>query len=122
MSQLFDDPMPILGQLTHLKLWVLPSLCGWTIEKGAMPVLKELEIRYCRNLKKLEGLNNVTSLRELILTNMKEEFSAEVKKSLHKYAVTTENNWKVEPPWVRLNCSRKQGVCRGEVLSCVRPS
>ncbi|KAJ0076157.1 hypothetical protein Patl1_33751 [Pistacia atlantica] len=145
MSQLFDDPMPILGQLTHLKvlrlfahsyigedmtctdgfpqlrvlkLWVLPSLCGWTIEKGAMPVLKELEIRYCRNLKKLEGLNNVTSLRELILTNMKEEFSAEVKKSLHKYAVTTENNWKVEPPWVRLNCSRKQGVCRGEVLSC----
>ncbi|XP_031278383.1 disease resistance protein RPM1-like [Pistacia vera] len=126
MSQLFDDPMPILGQLTHLKvlrlfahsyigedmtctdgfpqlrvlkLWVLPSLCGWTIEKGAMPVLKELEIRYCRNLKKLEGLNNVTSLRELILTNMKEKFSAEVKKSLHKYAVTTENNWKVEPPW-----------------------
>ncbi|KAK0596197.1 hypothetical protein LWI29_013525 [Acer saccharum] len=96
LSQLTCDPMPVLGKLPHLirlrlfgdsytgkqitclsggflklrllNLWKL-LLQDWTVEEGAMPCLNELEIRDCYNMKPPEGLKNVTTLRELVITN-----------------------------------------------------
>ncbi|KAL5757331.1 hypothetical protein ACOSP7_019942 [Xanthoceras sorbifolium] len=109
LSQLEEDPMPVLGQLHHLnilrlladsyvgqqitchstgfpKLHVL-KLCKlrvreWTVEEGAMPCLKQLEIKDCNNLEPPQGLlQKLTTLRELALTNMSREFGAAVQQS-----------------------------------------
>ncbi|OMO62352.1 Disease resistance protein [Corchorus capsularis] len=110
MSNLSEDPMETLGklkqlkvlrlyaqsflgvnmtcssggfpQLRVLKLWMLYKLNCWTVEEGAMPMLKELEIRCCENLEKLNGLEKLTALKELTLTNMKENFVERVKRSM----------------------------------------
>ncbi|XP_031281018.1 probable disease resistance RPP8-like protein 2 [Pistacia vera] len=118
LSQLSNDPMPMLGKLKHLKtlrlfahsyigerltcpkdtfpellflkLWVLKELKHWTINDNAMPVLKQLEIRYCQKLKKIDGLENVRTLKEIILTNMEKDFVDEVRKRLGEKKVATE--------------------------------
>ncbi|KAL5822325.1 hypothetical protein ACOSQ3_020233 [Xanthoceras sorbifolium] len=103
LSRRGKDPMPVLGQLPHLnilrlfgdsyvgtqmtclsgafpklrllKLWKLPNIQEWTVEDAAMPCLRELEIRDCKNLiKPPQGLQNVTTLREMVLTNMEQSF------------------------------------------------
>lgn len=79
MSKLENDPMLVLGELPHLntlrlfagsyvgsemacldghfpklsvlKLWKLERLEQWTVEKGSMSQLVELEIRGCEELK-----------------------------------------------------------------------
>ncbi|KAK4859306.1 hypothetical protein QYF36_003149 [Acer negundo] len=56
-------------KLRALKLWKL-CVQVWTVEEGAMPCLRELEIRSCQNLRPIQGLHNVTSLKKLALTNM----------------------------------------------------
>ncbi|KAJ0014650.1 hypothetical protein Pint_21390 [Pistacia integerrima] len=127
VSNLKDDPMPELGKLKNLnilrllahsytgknmickeenfpklrvlKIWVLKELEEWTIEKGAMPLLSELEIRYCPNLEKTEGLENLSTLKELKLTNMKEEFASKVKKIISEHIIN-EQNLETHPPWV----------------------
>ncbi|CAJ2629358.1 unnamed protein product [Trifolium pratense] len=64
-------------QLQVLKIWVLERLQEWNIEHGALPCLKQLEIRSCRNLQRLpDGLKHVNTLLELKLRNMPEEFNA----------------------------------------------
>ena len=40
-------------QLRVLKLWKLDQLGEWSVEKGALPALRDLEIRYCERLPML---------------------------------------------------------------------
>ena len=109
MSGLKENPMPVLAQLPVLKvlrlfagsysesemtcsadrpfqklrvlkLWNLEKLEVWRVEEGSMPKLRELEIRGCEVLKKPEGLEQLTALKELSLTNMPKDFVAAVKK------------------------------------------
>ncbi|KAJ4841934.1 hypothetical protein Tsubulata_014000, partial [Turnera subulata] len=69
-------------QLHVLKLWELVDLKEWTVEEGAMPCLREVEIRSCKRLNKVEGLRHVTTLKELILTNMSSSFGQEVEANI----------------------------------------
>ncbi|KAK1305792.1 putative disease resistance RPP8-like protein 4 [Acorus calamus] len=101
-SELKEDPMPVLEKLENLHilsfdnvyigqkmwcsargfpclevliLWKMHHLEEWTIEVGALSRLKRLEINDCRNLKMLpEGLQHVTTLGEVELMWMSEEF------------------------------------------------
>ncbi|XP_058770170.1 disease resistance protein RPP13-like [Vicia villosa] len=66
-------------QLHILKFWVLEPLAELKIEQGALPYLRQLEIRSCPNLKMLpDGLKHVSTLLELKLTNMPSEINAEI--------------------------------------------
>ncbi|XP_057976193.1 disease resistance protein RPP13-like isoform X2 [Malania oleifera] len=125
MSQLEEDPMPILERLPNLsilrlfarsyvgkkmvcrrggfhrlrvlKLWWLQELVDWIVEIGSMGMLRELEIRCCQGLKKLpEALLQVTTLEKLILTKMPMEFVANVKAE-SKHVSPIENNWQFPP-------------------------
>ncbi|KAH0736399.1 hypothetical protein KY285_012106 [Solanum tuberosum] len=107
LSKLTEDPMPILGKLEHLnvlrllsdsymgkelvcpqggfkelrvlKLWNLKNLEKWNVEEAAMEKLKEINIRCCNKLMSIpERLWKKPSLRELIITNMPEEFKQSV--------------------------------------------
>ncbi|KAL5822322.1 hypothetical protein ACOSQ3_020230 [Xanthoceras sorbifolium] len=119
MSQLSNDPMPVLGQLHHLnilrlysnsymgtritcvsggfpnlrllKLWKL-QVQEWTVEEGALPCLTELEIRDCCNLKPPQGLGNLTTLKEVVLTNMSMDFRAAVERILRGRNVYIKHN------------------------------
>ncbi|KAJ6377836.1 hypothetical protein OIU78_028124 [Salix suchowensis] len=110
MSQLRKDPMQTLGQLPYLnilrlladsymgeeltcyqggfpqlhvlKLWKLMELRGLTVKEGAMPCVKQVEIRACRRLEKVEGLSKLTTLKELILTDMPSQFANKVKENM----------------------------------------
>ncbi|KAG8655446.1 putative disease resistance protein At1g59780 [Manihot esculenta] len=58
-------------KLEVLKFWELELLEEWNVEEGAMPNLRDLEIRRCTNLKMLPcGLQSMKLLRELKLTKM----------------------------------------------------
>ncbi|KAK2633223.1 hypothetical protein EUGRSUZ_L00232 [Eucalyptus grandis] len=59
--------------LRVLKLWKLELLEKWTIEKGALPRLQELEIRDCTRLIHIFGLIHVEGLQEINLTNLEKE-------------------------------------------------
>ncbi|CAL5387107.1 unnamed protein product [Camellia sinensis] len=111
MSKIKEDPMPELGEflpqlnmlrlfadsfvgekmnclgggfpkLRVLKLWMLETLKEWIVEERAMPELEELEIRGCEKLEKSQGLEQLSHLKELTLTNMKREFVEGVKQNL----------------------------------------
>ena len=71
-------------KLCVLKLWMLDGLENWIVEVGAMPCLRELEIRRCNRLKRPEGLKQITTLKEVILTNMPQQFVADVKGDMDK--------------------------------------
>ncbi|KAF8394055.1 hypothetical protein HHK36_020257 [Tetracentron sinense] len=102
-SQLKQDPMAILENLPRLKilhlhyysfkgkemvcsnrgfpqlellmLSYLGELEEWRVEEGAMPSLRHLEIDCCRKLRMVpEGLRFVTTLRELEITGMPQNF------------------------------------------------
>ncbi|KAJ0008151.1 hypothetical protein Pint_29280 [Pistacia integerrima] len=135
LSQLSNDPMPILGKLEDLntlrlfahsyigerltcpkdafrklhvlKLWVLKELKHWTIDDNAMRALKQLEIRYCQKLKQIDGLENVRTLKEIILTNMEEDFV----KRLGEKRIVTENNWTIRPTWRPLKLVSERIIC-----------
>ncbi|KAK2651461.1 hypothetical protein Ddye_011317 [Dipteronia dyeriana] len=129
-SKLKEDPMPVLGKLPHLnilrllsrsyvgenmaclsigfpklyllKLWELPVRV-WTVEEGAMPCLRLLEIRSCDNLELPQGLQNVTALKELVLTNMPTASRAAAEQSLHGEDVYVRNNsWNSDPFPIRV--------------------
>ncbi|KAM3699252.1 hypothetical protein ACB098_05G011600 [Castanea mollissima] len=99
-SRIEEDPMQILGQLPELnilrllrdsytgkqmiceefpklrvlKLWMLNGLEEWIVKKGAMPGLRELEIRCCNQLNQPVGLELMEEL-EVILRNMPNGFA-----------------------------------------------
>ena len=65
-------------QLHVLKIWKLWHLEEIKIEPGALPCLRQLEIRSCPNMQMLpDGLKHVNTLLELKLTNMPMEINAE---------------------------------------------
>ncbi|CAK8572967.1 unnamed protein product [Lathyrus sativus] len=65
-------------QLYVLKLWKLEQLEEWKIEPEALPCLRQVEIRSCPHLKMLpDGLEHISTLLELKLTNMPREISPE---------------------------------------------
>ncbi|KAF5462247.1 hypothetical protein F2P56_018269 [Juglans regia] len=118
VSKLEKDPMPILAQLPNLvvlrlladsytgkemlcpqggfsmlrtlKLWMLKELDKWTVEERAMQNLRELEIRCCNKLKKLpEKLLDLSTIEEIILTNMPKEFVDNVQADKQKKKLIT---------------------------------
>ncbi|KAL5566429.1 hypothetical protein UlMin_029593 [Ulmus minor] len=97
------DPMPILEKLPKLRILVLNpnsyygttmvcckdgfpqleslSIVGlsnleeWRVEEGALSKLCHLEMFYCGKLKSYpDGLRNITTLKEIKLTNMEKDF------------------------------------------------
>ncbi|GKV20242.1 hypothetical protein SLEP1_g30398 [Rubroshorea leprosula] len=122
MSELSDDPMEKLGQLKSLKilrlyarsytgriltchsdtflelqvlnLWKLEKLEEWKVEKGAMPALEEVEIRCCKNLSKTDGLKELTTLKELLVTSMEQNFVKELESLGSNVLIVKENDWK----------------------------
>ncbi|KAG5573604.1 hypothetical protein H5410_063370 [Solanum commersonii] len=130
LSKLTEDPMPILGKLQHLnvlrllsdsymgkemvcpqggfkelrvlKLWKLKDLEKWNVEEAAMEKLIEINIRCCNKLMSIpERLRNKRSLRELIITNMPEEFKQNVNKlTEHWDLILTFKDYDFTPlPW-----------------------
>ncbi|KAE8057413.1 hypothetical protein FH972_014108 [Carpinus fangiana] len=89
--------------LTNLKLWMLKKLKTWTVEEGAMPILKELEIRCCHELKELpDKLLNPSRIEKIILTNMQKEFVANVRDKITKEILEIQ-------PQLRVRCDCRHG-------------
>ncbi|KAF8406549.1 hypothetical protein HHK36_008637 [Tetracentron sinense] len=62
-------------KLEFLELWDLPELEEWRVEEGSMPSLRQLKIMDCKKLRMLpQGLRFVTTLKELQISSMPEEF------------------------------------------------
>ncbi|XP_057811939.1 probable disease resistance protein At1g58602 isoform X1 [Salvia miltiorrhiza] len=58
-------------KLKTIQLWGLPNLTEWKVEKGAMPILSELEIRHCPKLGKVQDeLRSITNLEELEISEI----------------------------------------------------
>ncbi|KAJ0006913.1 hypothetical protein Pint_29210 [Pistacia integerrima] len=88
----------IFPQLQVLKLWMLTELIEWTIDKRAMPALRDLETRCCKHLEKSIGLENITtSLKELALTSTHKDFVDGIKRSVGENVVVIENDWNFQP-------------------------
>ncbi|PIN23859.1 Apoptotic ATPase [Handroanthus impetiginosus] len=63
-------------QLKYLSLDGLPNLKKWKVEKGAMPNLSFLEIRWCTKLEMIpDGLRFINTLQELRSAYMPKKFS-----------------------------------------------
>ncbi|KAK0597782.1 hypothetical protein LWI29_028535 [Acer saccharum] len=87
-------------KLQLLQLWNLP-IKKLIVEAGAMPCLRELEIRSCQHLGDVTGLQNVTTLKELVLTNIPNDFGAKVGKFLEDGdAYIRYNTWSSSPPFM----------------------
>ncbi|XP_058112957.1 probable disease resistance RPP8-like protein 2 [Magnolia sinica] len=107
-SQLEQDPMETLAKLSNLRILILQLACykgkemvcsnggfplldvlciaglyeleEWRVEEGAMPNLRCLNIEGCGRLKMLpDGLQQVTTLQELKLEDMPQEFKERVR-------------------------------------------
>ncbi|MFQ6647062.1 hypothetical protein Gotur_020139 [Gossypium turneri] len=67
-------------QLDSLQMIGLEELKEWEIEKGAMPCLRRLELADVDSLGMLpEGLRFITTLQEMILTNMSSSLKQRIK-------------------------------------------
>ncbi|XWS20043.1 hypothetical protein CRYUN_Cryun31cG0067600 [Craigia yunnanensis] len=127
-TRLEKNPMPVLGKLPHLnilrllsfsytgeemkcvsgafpqlhvlKLWQLVHFSNWVVNEGASTSLRELEIRDCRNLKRLDAFYQLTNLRELILTNMPPDVADHVKgiNNTGRDVFIKEYHWDPSPP------------------------
>ena len=60
-----------------------------------MSQLVELEIKGCEELKRTNGLEQLPALKELILTNMLEDFVADFRRRLNRDVIVT-NKWEFE--------------------------
>ncbi|KAL1198857.1 Disease resistance protein RPP8 [Cardamine amara subsp. amara] len=62
-------------QLFALEIDEESELEEWIVEEGSMPCLRSLTIDNCKKLKELpDGLNYITSLKELKIEGMKKEW------------------------------------------------
>ena len=124
-SGLSEDPMRVLGKLPQLrvlnlfaesylgqemtchadqnfpelrvlKLWDLQKLELLTIENGAMPQLRDLEIRVCEKLRSSEGLDQLPALKELILTTMPPDFVEDARRRLGNEKLLINNYFRHE--------------------------
>ncbi|XP_056162907.1 disease resistance protein RPP13-like isoform X1 [Syzygium oleosum] len=123
MLALKEDPMPVLSKLPELsilrlfahsylgrqmtfdgegflklrvlKLWMLNQLRSWTVKKGTMPILQELEIRACNALRKIDGIEHLQGLKELTLTDMPEDFIEIIKRGVGREMYIKVNEWKL---------------------------
>ncbi|POO03648.1 NB-ARC domain, LRR domain containing protein [Trema orientale] len=69
-------------KLLVLKLWNLPNLEKLVVEEGVMPQLRVFEVRSCAKLTApTTRLTKLSCLKELKLTNMPEEYTAELRKT-----------------------------------------
>ncbi|KAF8021102.1 hypothetical protein BT93_G1508 [Corymbia citriodora subsp. variegata] len=108
MSRLKDDPMEVLGgleclitlrlfsssydgqalnvsegtfpRLRVLKLWKLEELTDWTISTNAMPCLQDLEIKECKQLQTIAGLERIETLEGITLVKVANELERCVRK------------------------------------------
>ncbi|KAM7522641.1 hypothetical protein LguiA_012543 [Lonicera macranthoides] len=107
LSELIDDPAPRLEKLPNLmtlnlyarsyvgkkmvcsvggfpllrglNLWMLEQLEEWIVEKGAMTILKKVEIRSCSKLKMIpDGFQHLVHCQQLKLTCMPDAFKERV--------------------------------------------
>ncbi|KAL0287970.1 UNVERIFIED_CONTAM: putative disease resistance protein [Sesamum calycinum] len=126
VSQLDEDPMPVLGQLQSLtvlrlfansylgekivcppgtfkglevlKLWMLKDLKNWELEEGAMKKLKELNIRCCSKLENIPSrLLQQGTFKDLILTNMSEKFKQPVETNNPRKVSITVKDYRFTP-------------------------
>ncbi|KAM7462479.1 hypothetical protein LguiA_030600 [Lonicera macranthoides] len=66
-------------RLKSLKLKMLTNFDNWKVENGAMRNLSQLEFWYCKRLKTVpDGLRFITTMIELVIKNMDEEFKRRV--------------------------------------------
>ncbi|XVE51829.1 hypothetical protein DITRI_Ditri02bG0072300 [Diplodiscus trichospermus] len=131
-TRMVKDPMPVLGKLPNLnilrlfnfsyigkemncasgafpqlhvlKLWQLDYLSKLVVNEGALIDLRELEIRDCRGLKRLDAFDQLTNLRELILTNMAPDVTDYVRSinTTCRDVLIKEYHWEPFPPMVSL--------------------
>ncbi|XP_011080807.1 disease resistance protein RPP13-like [Sesamum indicum] len=136
VSQLDEDPMPVLGQLQSLtvlrlfansylgekivcprgtfeglevlKLWMLKDLKKWELEEGAMKKLKELNIRCCSKLENIPSrLLQQGTFKDLILTNMPEKFKQTFEMNNPRKVSITVKDYKFTPlPWEQADGTR----------------
>ncbi|KAI6691594.1 hypothetical protein NL676_028422 [Syzygium grande] len=139
MLALEKDPMPVLGELPELsilrlfahsylgnemtcdgvgfpklrvlKLWMLDQLRIWTAMEGTMPILQELEIRGCDELRTINGIEHLQSLKELTLTSMPQSFTEEIKRGIGRKLYIKVNDWKLSRHQVGLCCPMFNSVC-----------
>ncbi|OMO98999.1 Disease resistance protein [Corchorus olitorius] len=86
-------------ELRILKLWMLMELENWILQENAMKELRKVEIRCCKNLKNVKGLDKLKYLTELILTKMEDEFVNEQSFGC-KVVVTPPSSLKFNSPWI----------------------
>jgi Leucine-rich repeat (LRR) protein len=65
-------------QLEKLCLLNHNSLEEWFVEEGSLPVLKHLYIQECLELRMLPDLHHVTTLQELEMRSMRQEFVSRI--------------------------------------------
>ncbi|KAM7522645.1 hypothetical protein LguiA_012547 [Lonicera macranthoides] len=68
--------------LQGLNLWMLEQLEEWIVEKGAMTILKKVEIRSCSKLKMIpDGFQHLVHCQQIKLTSMPDSFKERVSKN-----------------------------------------
>ncbi|KAK3445411.1 hypothetical protein EUGRSUZ_A01678 [Eucalyptus grandis] len=106
-SRLKEDPMGVLGKLKclitlrlfaksydgltlsvskgtfpslcALKLWKLEGLNNWTIQANAMTCLADLEIKDCKQLRTIDGLEQIKTLEVITLVRVPDELEQSVR-------------------------------------------
>ncbi|XP_039174076.1 disease resistance protein RPM1 [Eucalyptus grandis] len=106
-SRLKEDPMGVLGKLKclitlqlfarsydgltlsvskgtfpslrALKLWKLEGLNKWTIQANAMTCLVDLEIKDCKQLRTIDGLEQIKTLEVITLVRVPDELEQSVR-------------------------------------------
>ncbi|KAK3410751.1 hypothetical protein EUGRSUZ_J02786 [Eucalyptus grandis] len=60
-------------RLRVLKLWKQENLTAWTIQANAMPCLVDLEIKDCKEMKTIDGLQKINTLKLITLVRVQDE-------------------------------------------------
>ncbi|XP_078153420.1 putative disease resistance RPP8-like protein 2 isoform X2 [Carex rostrata] len=73
------------NQLEQLKLFCITVLEDWEIEEGALPILRELKIKKCKELCVPQGLRHLTNLQKLEWWGVGDEGKADEVRQLCKH-------------------------------------